>query len=274
MGNILRLIFAVVQSPFKLLRSRDIPDPIENYIQPSWLLDFATTPDAVLANARGGGSGQYEVTGLQPTWVLEVTIQNGTLESFRQIPFSEEVKELGYTALSYPMRSAYVLATEDGFVPAPSPTPNREFIFADRRAISEYFLRLYCSAGTRLEGNPSRTEFIWLDEWCLSDCGAEDDEAITTTQRSVELGRLTDIFRRASQVTVFCHEEDCDHTTLECIWGKRLFTLPEILHAETVWRLTRRRQENTMSAQVVKTTGREFREAIQTNAAKGNRWHL
>ncbi|KAJ7666186.1 hypothetical protein DFH06DRAFT_984940 [Mycena polygramma] len=115
-----------------------------------------------------------------------------------------------------------------------------------------------------------RTEFIWLDEWCLSDCRAEDDEV----QRSVELGRLADIFRRARQVTVFCHAEDCDHTTMECAWGRRLFTLPEILHAQTVWKLIRRSQGNTMTANIVIVTGHEFREAIQTNAAKENKWHL
>ncbi|KAF8193863.1 hypothetical protein K438DRAFT_1514658, partial [Mycena galopus ATCC 62051] len=118
-----------------------------------------------------------------------------------------------------------------------------------------------------------RMEYIWLDEFCLSDNQVNDDETIST-QRSVELGRLGDIFRGAIQVTVFCHEPNCDHTTLACTWSQRLFTIPEILHAEMVLRLTRRREGNTLPARIFRTTGRAFKEAMQKNAAQGNRWHL
>ncbi|KAJ7034460.1 hypothetical protein C8F04DRAFT_956358, partial [Mycena alexandri] len=100
LGNILRLIFAIVLSPFYLLTPRSFVSAVDNYIQSSWLLEFATAPDSVLSNAPGGGKGQYDVTGFLPSWVLEVTIQNGALQIFRQIPFSEEVEQAGYTALS------------------------------------------------------------------------------------------------------------------------------------------------------------------------------
>ncbi|KAF7369879.1 HET domain-containing protein [Mycena sanguinolenta] len=259
LGNVLRVLFVIVFAPIYLFIPRSIYTAVDNYMRSNWLLEYATTPDSVLSNARGGGKGQYEVTGFQPTWVLQVTIQNGMLQAFHQIPFSDEVAEVGYTALSYPMKSAAVLASEAGFVPGPPPEPGREYTLADRRRIAEYFLRLYCSA-TRRDGNLDRTEYIWLDEFCLSDLETlSDDDAedkkVIDKQRSAELGRLADVFRCAVQVVVFCHEPNCDHTTLRCIWGQRLFTIPEILHAETVLRLTRR-------------------ETMQKHACEGNRWHL
>ncbi|KAJ7034459.1 hypothetical protein C8F04DRAFT_956519 [Mycena alexandri] len=170
------------------------------------------------------------------------------------------------------MRSAAELAREAGFVPAPAPQ-GREYTLPDRRTISKYFLRLYCSA-TRSQGNPDRTEYVWLDEFCLSDDQQPPNDEAIAAQRSTELGRLADIFRGAHQVVVFCHEESCDHTRLQCIWGQRLFTIPEILHAEKVVRLTRRRQDNTMTAKLFPTTGRAFRLQMQHYAALANKWHL
>ncbi|KAJ7729926.1 hypothetical protein B0H16DRAFT_1330179 [Mycena metata] len=171
------------------------------------------------------------------------------------------------------MHSAVELAREAGFVPAPAPE-GREYTLADRRTISAYFLRLYCSA-TRSQGNPDRTEYVWLDEFCLSDDQQPQNDETVAAQRSTELGRLADIFRGALQVVVFCHEDSCDHTKPECIWGQRLFTIPEILHAETVVRLTRRRlEDNIMMAKLFPTTGRAFRLRMQHYAALANRWHL
>ncbi|KAJ6548667.1 hypothetical protein B0H19DRAFT_952560 [Mycena capillaripes] len=169
------------------------------------------------------------------------------------------------------MLSAGVLATEANFVPTPAPA-GREYTLADRRTISQYFLELYCSA-TRSKGNPDRTEYIWLDEFCLSDDHVLDEAAVDM-QRSVELGRLADVFRGALRVVVFCHAQNCDHTGLECIWGKRLFTIPEILHAQTVLRLVRSKQGQVMTARISETTGRDFKEAMQRNAALNNKWHL
>ncbi|KAJ7207323.1 hypothetical protein B0H12DRAFT_1034514, partial [Mycena haematopus] len=100
LGNVLRLILAVILSPIYLFTPRSLVNAVDNYIQSSWLLEYATTPDSVLSNARGGGKGQYDVREFQPAWMLEVTIQNGALQAFHQIPFSEEVAEVGYTALS------------------------------------------------------------------------------------------------------------------------------------------------------------------------------
>jgi hypothetical protein len=52
-----------------------------------------------------------------------------------------------------------------------------------------------------------------------------------------------------------------------------LFTLPEILHAEKVLRLTRSARGDSMTAKFVEMNGHRFREAMQTNAAKENKWH-
>ncbi|KAJ7736686.1 hypothetical protein B0H16DRAFT_119115 [Mycena metata] len=265
----------MVLSPILFLRAmmhvftpRAVVEVFGNYFHYGWLVEFAMTPDPVLSNARGGGKGEYDVTGFQPSWMLEVIIRNGTFHSSRQIPFSEEVERVGYTALSYPMESAEVLAREHHFVYNFAPE-GRKYSRADRRTISEYVLHLYCSA-RRHEGNPDRTEYIWLDEFCLSDEQAQDDQGITTAQRNDELGRLADIFRSAAQTVVFCDKENCDHTQLTCVWGKRLFTLPEILHAQTVLRLTRTPQ----GAEIFRTFGHAFRETMQKDAARGQKWHL
>ncbi|KAJ7724368.1 hypothetical protein B0H16DRAFT_1785977, partial [Mycena metata] len=124
------------------------------------------------------------------------------------------------------------------------------------------------------QGNPDHTEYIWLDELCLSDDQQAANDEVIEAQRTTELGRLADIFHGAVQVVVFCHEENCDHTKLDCIWGQRLFTIPEILHAETVARLTRQRQDNVMTARLFLTTGRAFRLRMQHYAALATRWHL
>ncbi|KAJ7197763.1 hypothetical protein GGX14DRAFT_374710 [Mycena pura] len=170
------------------------------------------------------------------------------------------------------MRSAAVLADEAGFVRAPPP-PGREYTLEDRRAIAGYFLRLYC-ATRRSDAERDRTEYIWLDEFCLSDDSLAQDKHALEAQRNVELGRLPDIFGSAAQTVVFCHEEGCDHTRLTCIWGQRLFTIPEILHAQTVLRLTRRREGDVLNAYILPTSGRDFRKAMQLDAAKNNKWHL
>ncbi|KAK0480391.1 hypothetical protein IW261DRAFT_1399216, partial [Armillaria novae-zelandiae] len=169
------------------------------------------------------------------------------------------------------MESAYVLFQEAGFkAEEVLPTENRLFTLRDRKRIAEQLLIEYCVA-TRGAGN--RTEYIWLDEFCLSDANQPDD----SPDRSQELGRLADIFRNASQVAVFCHEEDCDHTSTTCKWGARLFTIGEILHAKKVLRLTRQQRQDgshSLKTHAYRETAIAFREKMQANAAHENRWHL
>ncbi|KAF8168838.1 hypothetical protein K438DRAFT_1615949 [Mycena galopus ATCC 62051] len=171
------------------------------------------------------------------------------------------------------MESAEVLFKEAGFV-TESRAKGRKYTLTERRRISEQVLRQYCAAanGNR-KGNTDRTEYVWLDEFCLSQEGAQDEDTIEQ-QRSVELGRLADIFGKASYVGVFCHELDCDHTGLSCIWGTRLFTLPEILHAQAVLRMTRKRVGEDIVTHIFPTPAPAFRSAMQTQAAHGDRWHL
>ncbi|KAJ7131166.1 hypothetical protein C8R44DRAFT_665016 [Mycena epipterygia] len=279
LGNILRLVFAIIFSPIYLLTPRTVVEAIDNYVQAGWLLEFANTHDSVLSNARGGGKGRYDVTGEKPSWLLKVTIKNGTLHHARQIRFSEEfdpAQAVKYTALSYPMQSAAVLFTEAGLRPStPPPGDDRQYTLADRKNISAELLRLYCSANrSEGEGNPDRTEYIWLDEFCLSDDSVDGDDNVVNAQRSKELGRLADIFRGAVQVAVFCDKENCDHTDLKCIWGQRLFTIPEIIHAQAVLRLVRKRKGDNMVTWIFPISAPDFRQAMQRHAAQGNRWHL
>ncbi|KAK0480378.1 hypothetical protein IW261DRAFT_1399209, partial [Armillaria novae-zelandiae] len=139
----------------------------------------------------------------------------------------------------------------------------------DRKRIAERLLIEYCAA---THGVGDYTEYVWLDEFCLSDANQPDD----SPERPQELGRLADIFRNASQVAVFCHKEDCDHTSTTCKWGTRLFTIGEILHAQKVVRLTRQRQDgsHSLKTHAYRETAIAFREKMQTNAAQENRWHL
>ncbi|KAK0470086.1 uncharacterized protein EV420DRAFT_1634515 [Desarmillaria tabescens] len=269
-AQILRILVQVILAPIYLLTPYVVYDQISNYTSASWAFELTSTPDAVLTTAPGGGAGAYAPTGSTPRWLLSVQIVDGEITGVQQVAWSEEVRNRGYTALSYPMDSAYVLFQEAGLtVEAPS-TEKRRFTLRDRKRIAERLLIEYCSA-TRDTGN--HTEFIWLDEFCLSDITQPED----SPERSRELGRLADIFRNASQVAVFCHEENCDHTSTTCIWGTRLFTIGEILHASAVIRLTRRRQQDpsrSLKTHAYRDTARAFREQMQTKAAYDNRWHL
>ncbi|KAJ7897629.1 hypothetical protein B0H14DRAFT_2332477 [Mycena olivaceomarginata] len=233
-------------------------------------MEFAITPDPVLTHAPGGGKGEYDVTGFNPTWILVVKIQDGQLLGYHQTMFRADTHS-DYTALSYDVESAAQLfdATER---PQKAPAPDPPYSIADRQKIAKRFLQLYCSAYSP-EGGSTRTEYIWLDEFCISDNILHDGRQIDA-QRRVELGRTADIYRQASQVVVFCHEVECDHTTLTCPWGKRLWCFAEILHAKRVLQMTRVPWGNTLATRVTPYPGDRFREAMQTNAARGNKWHL
>ncbi|KAK0204519.1 hypothetical protein DFS33DRAFT_1320859, partial [Desarmillaria ectypa] len=268
-AQILRILVQVIFAPI-YLSTRTFYDRIWNYASASWAFELTSTPEAVLTIAPGGGAGAYAPTGSTPRWVLSVRIVDGTITQLRQVAWSEEVRNQGYTALSYPMDSAYVLFQEAGLKVEAPPTEKRQFTLRDRKRIAERLLIEYCSA-TRDAGN--YTDYIWLDEFCLSDIRQPEN----CPERSRELGSLSDIFRNASQVAVFCHEENCDHTSTTCIWGTRLFTIGEILHASAIIRLTRQRQQDSsrlLRTHAYRESARAFREQMQTKAAYANRWHL
>ncbi len=270
LAQCLRVLLKLIFAPIYVLIPHKLYQHISNFAKASWTLELASTPDAVLTTAPGGGTASYAPTGSTPRWLLSVQIVDGALIQSQQVVWSEEVRNQGYTALSYPMDSAYVLFQEAGLSVEAPPTEERRFTLRDRKRIAERLLNEYCSA-THDAGD--RTEYIWLDEFCLSDIGQPED----SPERSQELGRLADIFRNASQVAVFCHEENCDHTSTTCIWGTRLFTIGEILHASAVIRLTRQRQQDPslpLKTCAYQESARAFREQMQTKAAHDNRWHL
>ncbi len=270
-AQILRGLVLVIVAPIYVLIPHVVSENIWSYIRASWDFELASTPDAVLTTAPGGGgAGTYAPTGYNPRWLLSVQIIDGGIANYQQVPWSEDIRNRGYTALSYPMDSAYVLFQEAGLSVKDLPTRTRRFTLRDRKRIAERLLIEYCSA-THDMGN--RTEFIWLDEFCLSHETRPEDE----TERSEELGRLPDIFRNASQVAVFCHAENCDHTSTTCIWGTRLFTIGEILHASAVIRLTRQKQQDPslpLMTCAYRESARAFREKMQSQAAHDKRWHL
>jgi hypothetical protein len=141
--------------------------------------------------------------------------------------FSDAIEAQGYTALSYPLQSAVELAKDAGFIPSPPPD-GREYTLQDRQTNSEYVLALYCSA-ERPGLNPDRTEYIRLDEFCLSpEHGGDSD---VNAVRDMELA-----------------------------WGTRIWTIPEILHAQNVLGMTRQYGEQTVMTRIFPTSGPEFRE--------------
>ncbi|KAJ6494233.1 hypothetical protein C8R45DRAFT_824432, partial [Mycena sanguinolenta] len=52
-GNILRILFSLALSPLYLFTPRLVVNAVDNYIQSSWLLEYAITPDSVLSNSPG-----------------------------------------------------------------------------------------------------------------------------------------------------------------------------------------------------------------------------
>ncbi|KAK0213953.1 hypothetical protein IW262DRAFT_1407651 [Armillaria fumosa] len=267
-AQILRFLVLIILAPIYIITPRTVYDRI--YAHASWVLSLSSTIKVVLTTAPGGGAGAYAPTGSNPRWLLRVQIVNGAMVRRQQVCWSEEVRNQGYTALSYPMDSACILFREAGLaVAAASPTENRRFMLSDRKCIAERLLIEYCAATHEALGD--RTEYVWLDEFCLSDGNQSDDNP----ERAQELGRLADIFRNAVQVAVFCHDKDCDHTSTACIWGTRLSTIGEILHAAAVIRLTRQQeQDGSLRTYAYWETARAFREQMQAKAAHDNRWHL
>ncbi|KAK7042998.1 hypothetical protein VNI00_008736 [Paramarasmius palmivorus] len=257
------------------------------------------SPAAILHAANGSNSNSstlprvdreiYEKTNFEPRWMLRVFIRDGHYDGHEQIQWTEEHRGKGYTALSYDMDAAYTLFKEAGRTLRDPPPPDgkAKFSLRDRKRISLEFLAEYCSAARQNQKvDPDREVFVWLDEFCLSrerqhlseqtqDDQAEREEV--KKERSEELGRLSDIFRAAETVVVFCNEVNCDHTNLTCRWANRLFTLGEILHANKTQRMTRRLVPggNTRpQSHLYPESGRSFRERMMHAAALASKWYL
>ncbi|KAJ7652419.1 hypothetical protein DFH06DRAFT_1093960 [Mycena polygramma] len=270
-GNVARLIFKVATAPILQWSPHVVTETVLNLSK--WQIEYADTPAAVLLDTKGQTDRvQYSVTGFKPAWILKVDIRDGKLFGFNQVPFSEAATAIGvqgYTAISYPMESAVQLAGLEHSQQTPN-SDGRRYSLGQKQNISKHVLALYCSAD-RPGMSSNRTEYIWLDEFCLSN---ERDSSDIEAQRDTELGRLADVFRYATNVVVFCNRAGCDHTYLDCPWGNRIWTIPEILHADRILRMTRDVEEGNIITRIFPMSGRDFREAIQNRAAMGDQWHL
>ncbi|KAK7455870.1 hypothetical protein VKT23_010907 [Stygiomarasmius scandens] len=255
--------------------------------------DYYDIPIAVLRNPPGyqksagpsfatyrTGLSQdlYAPTNFEPHWMLEVQVLDGKYAGFRQVVWNGDLRGNGYTAISYGIKSAHVLFEQAGKCTVDPKPEGKDYSFADRRRIAKHLLEEYYSAKrhfskAHLELSKNRTEYIWIDEFCISD-KKDDYEGIGfQIQRKEELARIPDIFRGAENVVVFCEKPKCEHVTLDCPWGKRLFTLGEILHAKHVERMTRM-TEDDHHCFVYPESAQSFRERMLHEAALKERWHL
>lgn len=265
---IILIIFAPVYAIFRL-------SPVSKVIvfNTPHIEEPVCTPDAILYKSPSDGQpGSFGTAGHYPRWMLKVTFRGLERPIFKQVPVNSEVVEAGYIAISYSMASAFWLFQEAGLHPKdPPPSKSRQWSLRDRKRISRRVLYEYAGARVR-EGIPDSTEYIWLDEFCLSSATLADEEEIEK-EIMVEVGQLADIFRNAKKVIVFCHLFGCKHTTLDCPWGKRVFTIAEILHAQSVITMTRCSEENS-TEHLIEWDARNFKGQMQLEAAKGRQFHL
>jgi hypothetical protein len=86
------------------------------------------------------------------------------------------------------MESAVKLSQEAGVEPAP-PADGRQYNLDDRQSIAKYLLMGYCSAHQQEveQDRESRREFVWLDEYYLSDQHSTSD---IESERSKVLGGM------------------------------------------------------------------------------------
>uniref|UniRef100_A0A0W0FDS6 Uncharacterized protein n=1 Tax=Moniliophthora roreri TaxID=221103 RepID=A0A0W0FDS6_MONRR len=308
LANIIRVACNIIFAPLFILYpiTSSTGKIIYNSVQTDWINEHVHLPNAVLRNppedveeqnlitstlaaSRSVSSsttdeGVYEETNFEPRWMLQVTFCNGQYTGHAQIDWTGEHRDTGYTALSYDMNAAKTLFNEAGKTLNDPKKLNGKLSLLNRRQISEQLLMEYCSA-IRDPKSPNRKEkeFIWLDEFCLSrerhPNEVQQEMTDVKRERKEELGRMPDIYRGANMVVVFCHVVDCDHTTLDCSWGKRLYTLGEILHANEVQRMTRKIDHDESGKEMKQShlytePARSFRERMMHHAARANRWHL
>lgn len=264
------IIFAPIYAVFQLSPLSEPKGPNAPDIKES-----ACIPDAMLYESPGYGEpGKFEPMGHPPRWMLEVTFQGPEEPIIKQVDVegNREIMEAGYMAISYPMESAFELFKEVGLQTRdPQPNQNRRWSLRDQEQISRRVLYEFACARFHV-GIPDSTEYIWLDELCLSPATLTDEGEVEK-ERMKELGRLADIFRNAKKVLVFCHSPGCKHTTLDCLWGQRVFTIAEILHAQHVITMTRYHGEGS-ATELIEQDGRNFKSEMQREAAEGGQFHL
>jgi hypothetical protein len=287
-ANFVLVFLKIISGPVYLLLFPFIADRHLLHIgREWWRTEFPNIHRAVLATATSGsGRGMYERSNLPPRWVLEVSYDK---RSWRQVIWTDTIR---FTALSYAYKSAQHLASRPG-IGEPTPdqpiflqprtythdpnvpgdqadlikTQERHGELIERQKVARMFLLTYMES--RLGEHATGVEHIWLDEFCLTDASIQDVRKLVD-QREEEVGRLADIFRAAQKVCVFCHIDDCNHAGLQCPWVTRLFTLAEILNANSVVRMT----QGPHGYSLHEEEGRLFRERMQAQASLDGRWHL
>ncbi|KAK7455869.1 hypothetical protein VKT23_010906 [Stygiomarasmius scandens] len=228
------------------------------------------------ANYNGLSQDLYAPTNFEPHWMLEVQILDGKYAGFKQVIWNGDLRGNGYTAISYGIKSAHVLFEKAGKRTMDPKPEGKDYSLADRRRIAKHLLEEYYSARRyfpKTQLPQSRTEYIWIDEFCISDAKDDYEGVGVQIQRKEELARIPDIFRGAENVVVFCEKPKCEHVTLDCPWGRRLFTLGEILNAKHVERMTRATEED-YHCSVYPESAQSFRERMLHEAALNERWHL
>ncbi|TFK38531.1 hypothetical protein BDQ12DRAFT_651626 [Crucibulum laeve] len=275
LANVLRCTFHILFSPLSLIPSH-VFQLSQHILQPRRASQPVELFGSVLAKSPSNGSlAEYQNVSFHPRWLLKVEFRLNTSPQYEQVSWSDDVRAAGYTALSYPLKSAFKLFRDAGrTLQDPSPfSKGRRWSLRDRQRIAEQVLIEYGLAKGRT--TQIETEYIWLDELCLSSKTELEMDAIQE-QRTMELGRMADIFGGAAKVCIFCHERDCDHTGPNCPWGTRLFSLAEIIHAAKIVRMTRpsSKRSGTAYSQLFAEPGKVFRRNIQNRAEAEKQWHL
>lgn len=267
LGKVARLLLAFAFAPFFIL-------PYERAwkaLKAAWFWERASPYKAVLASAPGGGGmARFNPTGYTPTFLVEVRSRPDGSFSLKQIDYPAPT--VPYTAISYSFIGALPLLR----IPVPSASSNssasqdRRYTLEERRnvaieVVKNYILTLH--PPTSGSTAPSWTEYIWIDELCLSKGPRVDDSRENRDIRNLELGRLADIFSRAANVVVFCNQAECKHISLDCHWNSRLFTIAEIFGAQNVISMIRPQSGGFYFDH---QTGQQFRRSIQNEAERRN----
>ncbi|KAH8817904.1 hypothetical protein DL96DRAFT_1623698 [Flagelloscypha sp. PMI_526] len=170
-------------------------------------------------------------------------------------------------------------------------TPPKKRTIPQRRCLALRYLFEYSRAYVAKYGCPQGPQYVWIDELCISPLDisgfgsmhigrspslwSQNQGDDMKEERQEELGRLTDIFRTAKCVCVFCERFGCDHTDVNCKWGQRAWTLSEIVHASTVLQMTASHfNSGRWSWDLRKIEGRLFKGHMKGHAERNQKWHL
>lgn len=294
LANVLRLICAIIMAPSWMWLAPRNQEWFKNRFLRHffWPCEAPQLPQTIFAGSgSNNGAGpewgvktkrtEYSVDNLTPTWLLEVQFRDDAIVSQRQVRYEDvkrRVGDGGYTAIGYASRSAQHLFIESGSSLDPEPQYSSKHSLKNRRLISQSILDEYAIARTSSKGKTDGLEYIWLDDFCLADeCLAVESEA--NRARELELGQVADIFRLARRVVIFCHLDDCDHTSPDCPWANRLFALAEIMHTQRILRMTRTTDNsgespNTFATLLTPVAGQDFRAEMMSRAAEAKMWDL